>query len=287
MKRLTGVVLALATLVILIASGVIPVGAQGGTSIPTMVNYQGYLETSGDPVTQDNVPMVFALYETISGGSSVWSESQDIDVSNGIFNVMLGGGGSPLTTDELDGERYLGVAVNGDPEMTPRQRLTSVAYAFWADTANSAYTLDAPDGDPIDAVYVDNDGNVGIGTTNPNPSKGTNGYLDVKDIYLRDSSNWASAGINEGIAIEMGSIADGEQIPLPHFSDSGTASQSNCSWIVSLKRSTDVNWGRHEEAITCIDCYADSNRNVVCKTYHPDKGGWKPATANYIIIGNR
>ncbi len=36
-------------------------------------------------------------------------------------------------------------------------------------------------------------GNVGIGTTSPNSTKGS-GYLDVKDVYLRDVSKWASAG---------------------------------------------------------------------------------------------
>ena len=40
---------------------------------------------------------------------------------------------------------------------------------------------------------IDKDtGNVGIGTTTPNSTKGS-GYLDVKDVYLRDVSRWASA----------------------------------------------------------------------------------------------
>jgi len=39
-------------------------------------------------------------------------------------------------------------------------------------------------------LYVS--GNVGIGTTSPNSSKGTGGYLDAKDVYLRDAGKWAS-----------------------------------------------------------------------------------------------
>ncbi|MCR4275761.1 MAG: hypothetical protein NUV83_03440, partial [Candidatus Wolfebacteria bacterium] len=35
-------------------------------------------------------------------------------------------------------------------------------------------------------------GNVGIGTITPNPSKGIGGYLDARDVYLRDVSKWAS-----------------------------------------------------------------------------------------------
>lgn len=36
------------------------------------------------------------------------------------------------------------------------------------------------------------EGNVGIGTANPNSSKGSNGYLDVKDVYLSNVNTWAS-----------------------------------------------------------------------------------------------
>jgi hypothetical protein len=38
----------------------------------------------------------------------------------------------------------------------------------WQAPSGDDYSLDAADGDPVDAVYVDNDGKVGIGTTSPN-----------------------------------------------------------------------------------------------------------------------
>lgn len=42
-------------------------------------------------------------------------------------------------------------------------------------------------------LVVKNNGNAGLETLNPNSSKGTGGYLDVKDVYLRDAGKWASA----------------------------------------------------------------------------------------------
>jgi hypothetical protein len=51
-------------------------------------------------------------------------------------------------------------------------------------------------------------GNVGIGTETPNSTKGTSGYIDVKDVFLRDKNRWASdvgdclCRINSNLSIE-------------------------------------------------------------------------------------
>ena len=50
-----------------------------------------------------------------------------------------------------------------------------------------------PDALPNSDLYVE--GNVGIGTTEPNNSKGSGGYIDVQDAWLRDAGSagaWAS-----------------------------------------------------------------------------------------------
>ena len=44
-------------------------------------------------------------------------------------------------------------------------------------------------------LFIEHDtGNVGIGTTSPNSTKGSGGYVDAKDVYLRDTGTWASEG---------------------------------------------------------------------------------------------
>ncbi len=109
-------------------------------------------------------------YNWIDFGNLIWSETQLVDVSNGLFSVELGTIGSPMSAAILNGDRFLGICVDGDDEMAPRQEISSVAYAFiaeYANASNSSYSLSAPDGDPAAAVYVDNDGKVGIGTSTP------------------------------------------------------------------------------------------------------------------------
>lgn len=44
-----------------------------------------------------------------------------------------------------------------------------------------------------DYFVINGNGNIGIGSA-PDDSKGSNGYLSVKDAYLRDYGRWASAG---------------------------------------------------------------------------------------------
>jgi len=168
MKKWFGGILTLVVVGILIGLVVIPAIAQGGgeAQVPTSISYQGYLEDGSGPVTQTGLQMEFALYETDSGGSSVWAEVQSVDVTDGLFSVLLGSG-SPMAASDFEGERYLGISVDGDGEMTPRQKLASVAYSLVAEQANTAFSLSAPDGDPEDAVYVDNAGKVGIGTGTP------------------------------------------------------------------------------------------------------------------------
>jgi len=178
MQKWFGTVLVVVVVGILIGTVIIPAVAQGGggeAEVPTSISYQGYLTDSGGTPIEDPVNITFTLYTELSGGTPVWSEVHSgVNPDNGLFSVELGGNGSPMLANVLDGDRFLGVQLGVDPEMTPRQKVTSVPYALVAETANTAavantaYTLSAPDGDPADAVYVDNDGKVGIGTGTPN-----------------------------------------------------------------------------------------------------------------------
>jgi hypothetical protein len=50
-------------------------------------------------------------------------------------------------------------------------------------------SLDAADGDPTDVIFVDNDGNVGIGTTTPQAKLSLGTDLNVKKLALWDGTN--------------------------------------------------------------------------------------------------
>ena len=103
------------------------------------INYQGKLATpAGVAVSDGTYSMVFRLYNVASGGSNIWSETQTVTVTDGLFSVMLGSSTSLASVDFAQ-TLYLGINVDADGEMTPRKILGAVPAAF---EANNAQTLD-------------------------------------------------------------------------------------------------------------------------------------------------
>ncbi len=58
--------------------------------IPRIMNYQGYLTDTNDAPVNRVVAMMFSLYDVIEGGTPLWSESREVSVADGIYNVNLG-----------------------------------------------------------------------------------------------------------------------------------------------------------------------------------------------------
>ncbi|MCP4726390.1 MAG: hypothetical protein GY863_15200, partial [bacterium] len=55
------------------------------------ITYQGILKNNdGSVVTDDDYSITFKLYEGESGGTEIWTETQTIATSNGLFSVYLG-----------------------------------------------------------------------------------------------------------------------------------------------------------------------------------------------------
>jgi len=105
-------------------------------AVPQQINYQGKLtDQYGDPVTDGNYEMTFTMYDGM--GTWLWAETQTVTVTGGIYTVQIGQDpvGYPFPADLFEGERYLGVKVGTDPEMSPRQPLTSVPFAMRAEMA--------------------------------------------------------------------------------------------------------------------------------------------------------
>ncbi len=147
--------------------------AVAGAGVPRLVNYQGILTDSvGDPIDGTH-KLTFKIYPDTSGMAvALWTEVHPVvDVDQGLFNVILGSVSGLPESIFVDAERWLGIAVDLDPEMAPRMRITSVPWAYRAAVAETAHvavgsgdghSLDAADGSPEDVVYVDDDGFVGI-----------------------------------------------------------------------------------------------------------------------------
>jgi hypothetical protein len=192
--------------------------------VPHLVNYQGVLtDDQGIPLEGQHT-LTFAIYPSSApGATALWTETHtSVALDAGLFHVVLGGI-TPMDDTLFEAEeRWIGITVDSDPEVSPRHRITAVPWALRSATADSAATLpahdhdaryfqkdelqlpgtinaagnpvdwsklksvpsgfadgiddagagdghslDASDGDPVDALYVGPDGDVGIGTTAP------------------------------------------------------------------------------------------------------------------------
>ena len=89
-------------------------------------------QPNGSPVADGSFSVVFSLYAAASGGSPVWTETQTVQTSGGIFSTHLGTTNPIDPTDVALEELWLGIKVGSDEEMTPRQRIGSAIYALVA-----------------------------------------------------------------------------------------------------------------------------------------------------------
>jgi hypothetical protein len=176
--------------------------------IPKMINYQGML-TGPDgktPVNNGNYAILFSIYNISSGGSSLWSHTYNVSVTNGLFNVILGDSSAPINLP-FDTTYWLGIKVGGDPELSPRIRLTSVGYAYRASVADSAMASPPPstgggwtDEGTVVRLTTGTD-KVGIGTTTPQVKLSLGTDLTPKKFALWD-------GVDDfyGFGVELGRI---------------------------------------------------------------------------------
>ena len=120
--------------IIFILSLFLPFTSYGAVGINAQIPFQGTLKNSSGTALTGAYDMVFKIYDAPSAGVVLWTGTyNDVAVSAGIFEVMLGSGASPLTLNFNDDTYYLGVTVGTDPEMTPRERLGASGYAINAD----------------------------------------------------------------------------------------------------------------------------------------------------------
>lgn len=108
-------------------------------AIPQIINYSGRLTgQGGTSVPNGNYTIEFKLYNVDAGGSALWAEKWDattrqVTTIGGAFNVMLGAHNPiPATFFTDNPVTYLGIKVGTDTEMQPRQKISSVGYAFAA-----------------------------------------------------------------------------------------------------------------------------------------------------------
>jgi len=107
--------------------------------VPHEINYQGYLTNPGGTPVNATVPIVLNLYNVATGGVALYTETQSVTVTNGVFKVLIGSV-TPLPLP-FDVPYYLGIMVGTDPEMTPRQAVAASPYAIRSANAEVATKL--------------------------------------------------------------------------------------------------------------------------------------------------
>jgi hypothetical protein len=123
--------------------------AAGAASPPGRINYQGVLrDAAGKPVSGATT-ISFLFYDDPAAGTLLWEEIYDptvyppqVTVSGGLFSVALGDpahrhfGSEALFPGVFVNHAsvYLAIKVAADPEMTPRVKVASSAYALNCDT---------------------------------------------------------------------------------------------------------------------------------------------------------
>ena len=108
--------------------------------VPHLINYQGILtEIDGTPITGTH-DLTFTVYpDSGFAAPAYWTEEHlGVEVEEGLYNVILGSISTIPDTLFNDEERWIGITVDSDPEMSPRMRLTAVPWAFRAAVADTA-----------------------------------------------------------------------------------------------------------------------------------------------------
>lgn len=180
----------------------------GQANVPDQSTYQGRLTDDVGTPLDGTFTMRFYLYDVLTSGSSLWYEEQSVVVTDGVYNVQLGSM-NPLGSNIFSGDEvYLEVAIYNAGTATwetlsPRQQLTSTAYAFQAENAQALEGYGSADF--ASAVHQHSGGDISSGTVDE---------TRIDPGIARDSEiTWSNLS---GIPSD---IADGDQVGITTETD--------------------------------------------------------------------
>ena len=174
--------------------------------VPTMINYQGQLTDDSGNLLDTTVSMEFTIYNESAGGVAQWWEVHpSVTGDSGLFSVILGTF-TPIDDGVfVETTCWLGIKVGSDDEISPRTKLTSVAYAHHALRADTAgYTTGTGWVDDGTVVRLDaGTDEVGVGTVAPDAklhveSAQTNAGRFTSSVGLDDSAVFTAEYLGGG-----------------------------------------------------------------------------------------
>jgi len=239
--------------VFLITGIVMPISS-AQADVPHLINYQGRLTDAADQPLTGSHSITFRIYDAEGGGNLLWGETHSsVTVTDGIFEVMLGG----VTALDLsfDKQYYLGIQVGNDPEMTPRQKIASVGYAYKAEKAGNANNADT-----VDGIHA---------STIPMPNElialNSNGKLSLSTMPFKAyDSGWFAVSDNRSYTKEhnLGTIKVVWQLLFATDSNG-----SNCQVVTIPQEQGSHIRGGYLHLITASHITARTGRTHVARTY--------------------
>lgn len=168
-----------------------PTAPEGvSAAVSNRIPIQGRLtDAAGNPLT-GTYTVAFRLYEGSSGGTALCSDSHAVTATNGLFSTDITGCGGHISGQQL----YLGIQVGSDAEMTPRQPIYAVPYAFGlVPGADVVGSLGAP------VLYVENQSTAALGMAVRGRASATSGMTfgvhgDTASAAGYGGYFWNSAG---------------------------------------------------------------------------------------------
>jgi len=196
--------------------------------IPHQMNFQGMLsDDTGQPLN-GTCKLEFSIYNALSGGTALWTEQHlGVVVENGLFSVVLGEFLSIPDSVFNEAERYLGISIGTNPQLTPRIQLTSVGYAYRAlvaDSASVALSASAGGGwtDQGKVVRLESIiDSVGIGIDSPQVKLDVSGDIRASDSLLAHQLCLGAPLMSGGIFLIYGQLSADPIIKAHESSGSG------------------------------------------------------------------
>lgn len=225
--------------------------------VPQLINYQGILtDDAGNAITGTR-SIQFMIYDAPSGGSALWAETQSVDIHDGLFNVLLGSV-VPVPLELFEGtDRYLAIKVDTDNEMTPRQRLTSVGFAFQSQNTISVnyqllYVNDGTVNETSDPVswYKIKDMPAGFADGTDEVGSGGSGITQIDAGTGLTVTNPTGPTTTLNLEMGHGNGIDADMVDGSHATDFATASHDHWGalWLggssttTGLRLQGDVPW---------------------------------------------
>ena len=239
----------IARLMCAVVASCLVIAAGAAAQVPHLIRYQGQAVDSKGVPLEGPYGMTFRLYDAETGGAKLWEEPQaNVPLAGGHFSVLLG---QVASLDAMDWSKpcWLSVQVNDDPELAPRQRITSVPMAVRAESAERLTQAITPalitpqgSGSGLDADTVDGKhasdllnranqtgtqpSSTITGTFNPSviSPQGSGSGLDADRLDGKDSSAFATNPHSHQCTTRMG---------VPNGSTSTSVCASYGEWCVT------------------------------------------------------